>query len=165
MGSFGVAAPASRVFGLRASLEREGLLVVVCGALTAFWAFSAPYWLEADSWLTLLGGREIHARGIPRADGLAVITHGRQWVDQQWLAQVFFWNVTRLGGIRLDLLVTVALLVAPLVLAVRVARRRGASPRAGAPPTAPLWIVGRRGTSSRDALTARSAEPPGIVAS
>ena len=128
MGTFGVAAPASRVFAFRASLEREGLLVVVCGALTAFWAFSAPYWLEADSWLTLLGGREIHARGIPRTDELAVLTHGQQWVDQQWLAQLFFWNLTRLGGIRLDLLVTVALLVAPLVLAVRFARRRGASP-------------------------------------
>src|ERR687887_307938 len=128
MGSVGVAAPASRIVASRAFLEREGLLVVVCGALTAFWAFSAPYWLEADSWLTLLGGREIHARGIPRTDELAVITHGQQWVDQQWLAQVFFWNVNRLGGIRLDLLVTVALLVAPLVLAVRVARTRGASP-------------------------------------
>jgi hypothetical protein len=101
---------------------------MVCGALTAFWAFAAPYWLEADSWLTLLGGREIHARGIPRTDELAVLTHGQQWVDQQWLAQVFFWNLTRLGGIRLDLLVTIALLVAPLVLAVRLARRRGASP-------------------------------------
>jgi hypothetical protein len=128
MGSFGVAAPASRVFGFRAFFERERHLVTVCGALIAFWAFFAPYWLEADTWLTLLGGREIHARGIPRTDELAVITHGQQWVDQQWLAQIFFWNVNRLGGIRLDLLVTVALLVAPLVLAVRFARRRGASP-------------------------------------
>src|SRR2546423_335750 len=129
MESFGVAAQPSRVFASsRAIMEREGLLVVVCGALTAFWAFAAPYWLEADSWLTLLGGREIHERGIPRTDELAVLTHGQQWVDQQWLAQVFFWNLTRLGGIRLDLLVTIALLVAPLLLAVRVARRRGASP-------------------------------------
>jgi hypothetical protein len=128
MGSVGVAAPASRAFAVRGFLEREGLLVVVCGALTAFWGFSAPYWLDADSWLTLLGGREIHEGGIPRTDALAVITHGQQWVDQQWLAQVFFWNANRLGGIRLDLLVTVALLVAPLLLAVRVARRRGASP-------------------------------------
>ena len=128
MESFGVAAPTSRAFALRGFFEREGLLVVVCGALTAFWAFAAPYWLEADSWLTLLGGREIHAHGIPRTDGLTVITHGQQWVDQQWLAQVFFWNLTRVGGIRLDLLVTIALLVAPLVLAVRVARKRGASP-------------------------------------
>jgi len=128
MESFGVAAPTSRAFALRGFFEREGLLVVVCGALTAFWAFAAPYWLEADSWLTLLGGREIHAHGIPRTDDLTVITHGQPWVDQQWLAQVFFWNLTRLGGIRLDLLVTIALLVAPLVLAVRVARKRGASP-------------------------------------
>lgn len=128
MGSFSVAAPASRVSALRAFFERERHLVTVCGALIAFWGFFASYWLDADTWLTLLGGREIHARGIPRTDELAVITHGQQWIDQQWLAQVFFWNVTRLGGIRLDLLVTVALLVAPLVLAVRFARRRGASP-------------------------------------
>jgi hypothetical protein len=129
METFGVAAPRpSRIVTLRAFFEREGLLAVVCGALVAFWALAAPYWLEADSWLTLLGGREIHERGIPRTDGLAVLTHGRQWIDQQWLAQVFFWDLTRLGGIRLDLLVTVALLVAPLVLAVRFARKRGASP-------------------------------------
>ena len=36
--------------------------------------------------------------------------------------------MNRLGGIRLDLLVTVALLVAPLLVAVRFARKRGASP-------------------------------------
>src|SRR2546421_11279893 len=120
MESFGVAAQPSRVFASpRAFMEREGLLVVVCGALTAFWAFSAPYWLDADSWLTLLGGREIHGRGIPRTDELAVITHGQQWVDQQWLAQVFFWNVTRPGGIRPGPPVTIPLLRAALGLALR----------------------------------------------
>src|SRR2546423_14158627 len=122
---FGVAAQPSRVFASpRAFMEREGLLVVVCGALTAFWAFAAPYWLEADSWLTLLGGREIHERGIPRTDELAVLTHGQQWVDQQWLAQGFFLNLTRLGGIRLHLLLAIPLLLAPPLLPLPLAPRR-----------------------------------------
>lgn len=114
-------------------LEREGLLVGICASYVLFWSLAAPYWLQADSWLTFLGGREIVAHGLPHADTLAVVTRGHAWIDQQWLSQLLFFGLDRLGGVRLALLTTVALLIVPLTVAVAFARRRGASPTSIAP--------------------------------
>jgi hypothetical protein len=123
----GVFARPGRALALARALKADGGLVAIAAGLVTFWAFAAPSLLQADSWLTLLGGREIAAHGLPRSDALAVVTQGRPWVDQQWLAQLFFWRLTELGGLRLDLLVTVGLLAAALVLALREARLRGGS--------------------------------------
>ena len=111
-------------------LAAEGLLVVVLGVFTFLWAFAAPAFFEADSWLTLLGGREIAEHGIPHRDTWGVMTDGRAWIDQQWLAQLGFHGVAEVGGLRLAALASIALLFAPLALAFAVARRRGASVRA-----------------------------------
>jgi hypothetical protein len=93
----------------------------------AFWSLARPDAVVADSWLTLLGGHEIGAHGIPHRDTLAVITHGQPWIDQQWLAQLAYWGVYRLGGLRLDLLLTIMLELAALVTVLVASRRRGGS--------------------------------------
>jgi len=118
---------------LTAFLTQEGLLVAVVALFVLFWSIGAPDWLAADSWLTFLGGREIVAHGIPHTDSLAILTSGHAWVDQQWLAQLSLWQLVRIGGIRLALLATILCLAVPLVLAIVLARRRGAAPLAIVP--------------------------------
>jgi hypothetical protein len=84
--------------------------------------FALPQELVQDSWLTLLSGREVATHGLPSTDGLTVWTHGAKWIDQQWLAQLVFYRVHELGGIRLVMLFHVALLVAAFAFAVSAAR-------------------------------------------
>jgi hypothetical protein len=128
-----VAARFGRTSVLSRFLEEHGLLVTVCAVITLFWALAAPYLVLADTWLTLVGGRELVHHGFMHTDRWAVLTHGQHWVDQQWLSQLAFWGLTRVGGIRLDLLATIVLLLVPFALALALARRRGATPTSIAP--------------------------------
>ena len=109
-------------------ISRESFLLIVFTTIAALWSLDLTGAVRADTWLTLLGGREITAHGIPRHDGLAIMSHGREWVDQQWLAQVVFYELYRLGGIGLVLRLNAVLFMLPLGLALWAARRRGASP-------------------------------------
>jgi hypothetical protein len=122
---------APRAFGRLSSaaafLGAEGTLISVAAAYVLSWALLAPYWIQNDTWLTLLAGREIAAHGVPRTDTLTAVTAGQPWIDQQWLAQLLLWQVHRVGGMGLLLLTEIALLLAPLVLGIALARRRGAS--------------------------------------
>ena len=44
--------------------------------------------IAGDSWLALVGGREIVRHGLPSHDTLSALGHGRQWIDQAWLGQL-----------------------------------------------------------------------------
>jgi hypothetical protein len=108
--------------GVAAALRRHAArIALVCGYVLVLLA-ALPQELVQDSWLTLLGGREIADHGLPTTDGLTVWTHGVRWVDQQWLAQVVFFRLHELGGIRLVMLFHVALLTAAFACAVAAAR-------------------------------------------
>ena len=85
--------------------------------------------LVPDSWLLLVGGREVARSGLPAHDTLVVLAHGRRWVDQQWLAQLGAYGLERAGGVRLALLALAAASTGALVLAVAAARTLGASAR------------------------------------
>jgi hypothetical protein len=104
----------------------EPQLVLVVAVYVVLWALVPQVWIAADSWLTFLGGREILAHGIPHTDALAALTSGDAWIDQQWLAQVFFFGVFRIGGPGLAAAVSLAAVVAAFPVAFAVARRRGA---------------------------------------
>jgi hypothetical protein len=108
----------------------EPQLALVLASYVVLWSLLREGWLAADSWLTFLGGREILAHGIPHQDSLAVLTRGDEWVDQQWLAQVFFFGVFRVGGPGLAAAAALAVLVAAFPVAFAFARRRGAMPLA-----------------------------------
>jgi hypothetical protein len=86
--------------------------------------------VRSDTWLALVGGRLVWNDWVPHHDGLAVWTQGHTWIDQQWLGQLLFYWIHALGGLRLVLLVHVAVLVLAMGLALTYARRRGATPRA-----------------------------------
>ncbi len=85
--------------------------------------------LVADSWLTLASGREIVQHGLPHHEILTTIPRGRVWTDQQWLAQLVFYGLDVLGGLRLALLFNAFVVTSTVALAVGAARRRGASAR------------------------------------
>lgn len=112
----------------RAFLAAEGVLVAICCLYASLWLVSARSAVRADTWLSLLAGREITRHGLPHHDGLAIVSHGRGWIDQQWLSHLGFYGLEQLGGIRLLFLVLVLAVVAPVAVAFAVARRRGASP-------------------------------------
>ena len=109
-------------------ISRESLLLIVFTTIATIWSLDLTGAVRADTWLTLLGGREITAHGIPRHDELAIISEGREWVDQQWLAQLAFYELHRLGGMALLLRLNLVLFMLPLGLALWAGRRRGASP-------------------------------------
>jgi hypothetical protein len=110
-------------------LARNSLLVVLVAVLGSTLLALAPELLVADSWMTLAAGREISDHGLPSHEVLTVIPFGRDWTDQQWLAQVVFYGASALGGLRLAVLLDVALVALTLALGVIAARRRGASAR------------------------------------
>jgi len=102
-------------------------LVVAWGLMTGLWLFVGGGF-AADSWLTLLGGRELLAHGFPHHDALAILSHGRAWVDQQWLAQLFYYGLYKLGGLTLVSRANVLLFASAAGVGLVAARRRGASP-------------------------------------
>ena len=109
-------------------LSQEALLVGVFATVATIWSLDLGGSLRADSWLTLLGGREILAHGLPRHDTLAIVSRGRSWIDQQWLSQLGFYGLDRLGGIGAVVRANAILYLAPLWVSLLAARRRGASP-------------------------------------
>jgi hypothetical protein len=118
-------APAGRlhVRGLEL-LEREAGVVGLFALYVVVVLAALSQTLVQDSWLTLVSGREIAQHGLPSTDTLTVWSHGKPWVDQQWLAQIAFYGLDRLGGIKLVLLTHAFLLGSAFAAALAVARRQ-----------------------------------------
>jgi hypothetical protein len=119
-------AQASRV---GAFLEENGLVVIVLGAFAIVLVLALRKDLVIDGWMALVSGRWIAHHGLPTHDALTVWTHGRRWVDQQWLAQISLYGLWRLGGVKLALLIHALLVMSGLVGAALIARSHGATPR------------------------------------
>jgi hypothetical protein len=114
--------------GRLAALLRRNALVVGAWAFYVVVALIAiPAELVQDSWMTLVGGREVVQHGLPTHDHFAAWTAGVPWIDQQWLAQLAFYALYVAGGLKLVLLSHVALLAAALAIALAAARLSGAS--------------------------------------
>ena len=117
---------AGRVAGL---LEENGLVVIVLGAFAIVFVLALRDDLVIDGWMALVSGRWIAQHGLPTHDMLAVWTHGRRWIDQQWLAQLALYGLWRAGGLKLALLVHALLVMSGLAGAALIARSNGATPR------------------------------------
>jgi hypothetical protein len=115
-------------------LAREALPLALVAFYAAVLAGLARFELVGDSWLTLVSGREVVQHGLPQHDQLMALSHGARWVDQQWLAQVVFYELAHLGGIQAAVLLHVLLLAGAFAIAVVAARRHGAS------PATVLWV-------------------------
>ena len=89
----------------------------------------APAIVVGDTWLMLMAGREVVDHGLPRTEEITVLGQGATWTDQQWLAQLVFYGVEELAGIRAVVVLDVVLVVLALGLAFGAARSVGASSR------------------------------------
>lgn len=108
----------------------EFLLVVLFAAFgIVFLSVFPPTLLVADSWLTLVAGREVVEHGLPSVDELTVLGLGRDWTDQQWGAQLLAYGSHALGGHGLLAVVVALFAVGAFVIAAVAARRLGAGPR------------------------------------
>jgi hypothetical protein len=118
-----------------AGLEQNGTLVMAVAAFAIVLITHLRTALAADGWMALISGRVVAQHGLPSHDTLTVWAHGRQWVDQQWLAQLTLYGLDRLGGLPLALLVHAFLVIGALGAAAALARRRGGSARSA------TWIA------------------------
>lgn len=108
-------------------LAVESALIITCACIAALWLGYLAVQFAADSWLNLLGGQLIFASGLPHHDALAVMSQGRDWIDQQWLSNVIFYGLYKLGGLTLAARVNVLVFTSAIALCFVLGRRRGAS--------------------------------------
>ena len=116
---------------IRRVAGEEFLLVVLYAAFgIVFLTVFPPTLLVADSWLTLVAGREVADHGLPSVDELTVLGLGQRWTDQQWGAQLLAYGSHALGGHGLLAVVVALFAVGAFAIAAVAARRLGAGPRA-----------------------------------
>src|SRR5918996_5023511 len=103
---------------LRRLAEEEFVLVVLLAAFgVVFLTIFPPTLLVADSWLTLVAGREVVENGLPSRDELTVLGLGRDWTDQQWGAQLLAYGSYAPRGCSLLAVVTALFAVGAFAIA------------------------------------------------
>jgi hypothetical protein len=122
----------SRVYGTARFLVREPFVLLVVALDVLIVSVLLPLLVRSDTWLALVGGRQVWHSGLPHHDTLTVWSHGQAWVDQQWLGQLVFYGIHAAGGLRLLLVVHAIVLVTAFTLALAFAIRSGGSPRSAA---------------------------------
>src|SRR2546428_2984699 len=120
-------AKALKTAALNGRIVGEAPLIISCACLAMIFFSAISTQVAADSWLNLLAGREIVHHGLPHHDALAVMSQGREWIDQQWLANVFYYALYAAGGVGFVARANVLLFVVVLALIFIVTRRRGAT--------------------------------------
>src|SRR5204862_7898493 len=78
---------------LSARLEHEAFLIVLFAIYLVGITRFMPGEVAADTWMTLLYGREVAHHGLPHHDTLTIWAHSRTWVDQQWLGQLAYYGL------------------------------------------------------------------------
>ncbi|RMD98419.1 MAG: hypothetical protein D6812_13485 [Deltaproteobacteria bacterium] len=108
-----------------APLWRWLLLLSIVGG--AGWLYSQPLG-SYDVWWHMAAARQFLETGhFPRRDTFSFTIEGIPWYDFQWLSQVIFLGVYRLGGVAGLVWARILLLTGTLVLLYLAARVRGAS--------------------------------------
>jgi hypothetical protein len=110
-------------------LAHEPFLMLLVAIDAVILCFRMPDFVRSDSWLSLVAGRLVSRDGLPHHETLTVWAHGRTWIDQQWLGQLFLYWLHAVGGLRVVLLTHVLLLLCGFTLALVFARRSGGSAR------------------------------------
>src|SRR6266545_2454417 len=116
-------------------LAREPFVLLVLALDALVVTFRLPDFVASDTWLALVSGRDVSRGWIPRHETLTVWSHGRTWVDQQWLGQLSMYGVHAAGGLRLLLLVHGAMLAGAFCSSCRCwcCGRISMAPRSSAP--------------------------------
>jgi hypothetical protein len=106
-------------------IEARAMFIIAVSLVLVISLMGIPDHLSQDGWLALIGGRTVAAHGIPIHDYFSVMTHGARWVDQQWLAQLVMYELTRVGGLQLLTVLYVVITVVAFGGAIAAARDLG----------------------------------------
>jgi hypothetical protein len=120
----------TRLSTLARLIDREWICIVAISWFAAVLLILGPAVFSQDTWVTLVAGREIVQHGLPHVDALGVLTSGRTWTDQQWLAQLAYYGAWAGGGVKGLFFLQLVALLASATVAVVLARRHGGSVRA-----------------------------------
>ncbi|NLI15112.1 MAG: hypothetical protein GX409_02375, partial [candidate division Zixibacteria bacterium] len=82
---------------------------------------------DSDVWWHLKTGEYILAHGIPSTDPFSFTAAGSRWVTHEWLAEVLFYLLYKLGGLTLLIAFKAATSAAIAYLIFRFGRQRGIS--------------------------------------
>jgi hypothetical protein len=116
--------PAASRVGALGVLETHGLTIATAAlAAGGLLVVAAAVGMVADSWLALVAGREVVRHGLPSRDGLAVVTFGRHWVDQQWLGQILLYELHRVTRDYFPLLLACLTAIPAMTAAIALGRR------------------------------------------
>jgi hypothetical protein len=102
--------------------------LVGVGSLAFFATAQYCRQLYDDTFYALYAGRFLAGHGIPRRNVFTVIAHGAPWIDQQWLAQLTYYGLWRLGGYAAVVMLSLALVSVGFALLGALMLRRGVSP-------------------------------------
>ncbi|MEA2682792.1 MAG: hypothetical protein QOK05_1120 [Chloroflexota bacterium] len=81
--------------------------------------------LETDLWWHLANGRYILAHGVPSHEVYSHTAAGHVWVVHEWLADVLFYLLYQLGGLRLLIVLSAAVVAVAAYLVYRLLRHAG----------------------------------------
>jgi hypothetical protein len=115
--------------GLVDWLEAEALFVAVVAVTAVLCLAGAGAHLLQDGYLALVDGRIVALHGIPHRSYLTGMAYGVKWVDQQWLAQLLFYELYKFGGYALLVIVDVAVISLAVGLSIAAAHDLGGSER------------------------------------
>ena len=123
-------------------LERNVFLVMVLTAAGVFRLVLLGLGIGSDSWYTLVGGRFVSRSWLPHDNTLTILGHGREWVDQQWLAHLLVYGLWGAGRWAPIVLATLVSFLGAYVITAATAERLGASPRSTAVAALFAVVVG-----------------------
>jgi hypothetical protein len=109
--------------------EYDLLLSITIAVAAGILLVLAPAAFDDDTWLALVAGRELWSTGLPHHELLTSISHGVNWVDDQWLSQSLMYALYRIGGLGLLAVVHAGLITSGVAGTVLGARRLGGSAR------------------------------------
>ena len=113
-------------------LRLSGVAVLCC--LVTIFAVAVKPVTDPDFWWHLATGRYMVAhRTIPMHDVFSLTARGHRWITHEWLTELLFYGGWALGGFRLLMLGTAAVITAAFYLVYLAARERGAPAILAAP--------------------------------
>ena len=124
------------------ALDRNAFVILALAACAGAQIAFLRSALQSDTWYTLVSGRLVWRSGIPHHDTLTVLTAGKAWVDEQWLAQLGFYGLWSVGGITLAMFSLVVFYTGAFGILAAGARSGGASARSVALVTGASFLVG-----------------------
>lgn len=121
--------PDAETLGMNETRRGRWAATALVGALAFFAVVAHSSALTSDSYFNLYTGRYVAAHGIPHHEAFTAANAGGSWLDQQWLAHLAYYACWVLGGERLYILVSAALVAGAIAILASALMRAGLATR------------------------------------